>query len=73
MSFLLGKENLVSLERFLNSCSNKNSLDLYIKFFNKKSPMKSYQELILLKKIKFKNIFALNEQSNLSQINKWTG
>ena len=73
MSFLLGKENLVSLERFLNSCSDKNSLDLYIKFFNKKLHMKSYQELILLKKIKFKNIFALNEQSNLSQINKWTG
>ena len=72
MSFLLGKENLVSLEKFLNSCSDKNSLDLYIKFFNKKSPMKSYQELILLKKIKFKNIFALNAQINLSQINKWT-
>tara|TARA_B100001093_G_scaffold520035_1_gene612202 strand:+ start:9347 stop:10555 length:1209 start_codon:yes stop_codon:yes gene_type:complete len=70
ISFLLGKENLVSLEKFLNSCSDKNSLDLYIKFFNKRLPMKSYQELILLKKIKSKSIFKLNVQSNLSQINK---
>ena len=26
---------VISLEKFLNSCSDKNSLDLYIKFFNK--------------------------------------
>ena len=65
MSFIIAKENLVSLERFLLKFKNKDiSNEVLNKFFIDKDL--SYQEALIINKFKEKNLDNLKNQKKIS-------
>ena len=65
ISFILSKENLVSLERFLNKFKdNSISEEILRRFYNDENL--SYQEDLIVNKFKNKNLYDFQNQKIIS-------
>ena len=52
MSYVMGKENLVSLERFFASCKGSSAIENYLTLLAELTPIDTFQERVLLNKVR---------------------